>query len=263
MSSRLTRSRRDALAQTLESPRAQLSIRDEGFRVISGDALPVVQRHLGDLRALARSRRTTQIDGKEAYLERVEIDLTLDSPVMQLALDPSLISTVTAYLGRLPILTAAWMWFSPNRSWSPVATASQHFHLDHEDDRQVKVLMYLSDVDDEAGPIQVIDRPTSLRICKSEAYRVDQSLPDDVIRRHLSPEKKWTTITGPAGTILLVDTSACLHCGSRPGTRPRWTLGLQYLRPDALRLKVGDDVKRLRYLVRPDLDPLTVALLGG
>jgi hypothetical protein len=62
-------------------------------------------------------------------------------------------------------------------------------------------------------------------------------------------------LTGPAGTVGLVDTTRCLHFGGRPrkpGKPVRDQLVFQYLLPTSLLFPVDGDAKHPRFL--PQLD---------
>jgi len=75
-------------------------------------------------------------------------------------------------------------------------------------------------------------------------------------------------LTGPAGTVGLVDTTRCLHFGGRPrkpGKPVRDQLVFQYLLPTSLLFPVDGDAKHPRFLPQFDAtgDAHWDALIGA
>lgn len=104
--------------------------------------------------------------------------------------------------------------------------ASNLWHLDMEDRRVIKVIVYLTDVDEGDGAFQYIplDHSLELRRQLGMTYR----LGDDADMRRLVPDSEWRTADGPAGTVLIADTATLFHKGSRPRTRDRVALFYDY-----------------------------------
>ncbi len=92
------------------------------------------------------------------------------------------------------------------------------WHRDRPDRRQTKAILYLSDVDEGLGPFQyVAGSHRSLRIIRDALrgdFGVDQSRFDDAEVAALvdGDRDAAKTVTGGAGTLILVDTRA-LHRG--------------------------------------------------
>ncbi|ELR98547.1 hypothetical protein [Gloeocapsa sp. PCC 73106] len=199
--------------------------------------------------------------GKHQYLLALPIkhELTLDSPLLRLALDPVLVRTVTKYMGILPILNSVNILYSPNHNI--FEDSSQYFHLDPEGVKQVKIFIYLDEVTEDSGPFTLIPAIASKKI-----YPLYQGgrLSDEFISE-IVPKSEFTPITGPAGTIILVDTSSCFHFGSRPGKKDRPALLLQYVSPFAMIFPhFGWGRKtRLAHLVQADTPILERYLLGA
>lgn len=156
-------------------------------------------------------------------------ELKRDSEIVKLATSDKILASVGGYFGFLPILTYINVWFSPNKMED--LDGSQFFHLDHEDFSQLKVLMFIDDVDEGSGPMNVISAESSLKIQKKFDYRMTnekKSMPDSAF-----DESKVKMMTGGRGDVLFVDTSRCFHMGSRKGKKPRILLAMQYLTPMA------------------------------
>lgn len=199
--------------------------------------------------------------GKHQYLLALPIkqELSLDSPLLQLALNPDLLKIVTEYMGILPILNSVNILYSPNQTI--FEHSSQYFHLDPEGVRQVKIFIYLDEVTADSGPFTLISAEQSQKVYS--VYRGGR-LTDEFVSQ-LVPPTEFTPITGPKGTMILVDTSSCFHFGSRPGTKDRPAILLQYVSPLAMIFPYfGWKRKtRLSHLVQKDTPILERYLLGA
>ena len=150
---------------------------------------------------------------------------------LDFALDPLLLSAAAAYLGELPMLAAVDFWHS--RTAAGDWQTSQLYHRDLDDERQLKAFLFVSDVDEGAGPLTIVPADASERIGRTLGYRPASGnfrITDDEIRPLLAAGEE-RALTGPRGTMVLVDTSRVLHFGSRVITRDRYVVVVQYLTP--------------------------------
>jgi hypothetical protein len=106
------------------------------------------------------------------------------------------------------------------------SSASNMWHLDMEDRKVVKVLVYLTDVQDGDGSFQYLPMAQSmdLRRFLGRTYRLGA---DEEMRR-LVPDSEWRVAGGPAGTVVISDTGILMHKGRRPQLRDRVTLFYDY-----------------------------------
>lgn len=139
--------------------------------------------------------------------------------ILALANSPPLLGLAARYMACKPTISALGL------RWSfPVPgsdSALQAFHRDSEDWRYLKVLVYLTDVDDGAGPhvylhgSHLTQAPVRLRFYSdseiSGAHSADMLL----------------TATGPRGFCFAVDTAG-IHKGTAPALQPRLMLQIQY-----------------------------------
>ncbi|WP_432381489.1 phytanoyl-CoA dioxygenase family protein [Duganella sp. P38] len=139
--------------------------------------------------------------------------------ILALANSPPLLGLAARYMGCKPTISALGL------RWSfPVPgadSALQAFHRDSEDWRYLKVLVYLTDVDDGAGPhvylhgSHLTQAPMRLRFYTdseiSSAHSADMLL----------------TAIGKRGFCFAVDTAG-IHKGTAPALRPRLMLQIQY-----------------------------------
>jgi hypothetical protein len=100
------------------------------------------------------------------------------------------------------------------------------WHLDQEDGRILKVVVYLNDISDDGGPFEFIPASTNppLHLAKGPKLRIE----DTRTLEKVVPPDRWKAVTGPRGTVAFTDTCAVLHRGRLPTTGTRQTLFFCY-----------------------------------
>ena len=149
-------------------------------------------------------------------------DLRRNPDLVEFALSEKMLGPVTQYLGMVPYLTRVDLVYSVSRG-TDEKIESQLFHLDHEGLRQVKYFIYVYDVDEPEGPFTFLPADTSFRVVNDvRAWRKRHGGRDVESRRYLDDEitavnaaQDIVAVKGPAGSGVAVDTSRCLHLGSR------------------------------------------------
>lgn len=161
-------------------------------------------------------------------------DLAQNPALVDFALSDPLLGLVTNYLGTIPHLNRIDLLYSVDHGGEE-AISSQIYHLDPEGTRQAKLFMNLRDVGPDEGPFTFIPAAETTRIVKA----IKKQRPADVemaAGRYQDDElqavgglERAISVSGPKGSAALVDTSRCLHFGSRvkPGTY-RLCLYIQY-----------------------------------
>jgi hypothetical protein len=181
-------------------------------------------------------------------------DLRRNPDLVDFALSETMLAPVTQYLGMVPYLTRVDLVYSVSRG-TDEKIESQLFHLDHEGLRQLKYFIYLYDVGEPEGPFTFLPAETSFRVVNDvRAWRKRHGGGRDVeSRRYLDDEiaavdaaSDIVSVKGPTGSGVAVDTSRCLHLGSRvsPGAF-RLVLYLQYC--TTREITNVFDVDRFRY----------------
>lgn len=94
------------------------------------------------------------------------------------------------------------------------------WHKDSEDRRMVKIIIYLTDVEEKDGPFEYV--PLSLTSLYSlNYYRIYHKLwkagyigiNDDELKE-IIPKSAWKSCPGPAGTVIFTDPKTALHHGT-------------------------------------------------
>ncbi len=147
--------------------------------------------------------------------ELVEGRLRADSVFARFALQPRLLSFVARSMGGLPQLDYVLLTHSIPTD-APLAQ-SQLWHRDHDDTRTIKVFVYLTPVESEGdGPFTLIPGPCSDRM----GHTLRSHMSDEAVFRRLE-KTSVKTLQAPRLACFAVETSRCLHMGSRvsPGHR--------------------------------------------
>lgn len=122
-------------------------------------------------------------------------------------LDPRLLAIVTRYIG-LPVV---YRGLTVRRDIAGGEKKDTRlFHRDNEDNRIIKIVVYLNDIDEDGGPFEFIPlslAPSSWRVA------LNGSRVDDTAIAAFVPAEQWRTCTGRRGTALFVDTCRIFHRG--------------------------------------------------
>jgi hypothetical protein len=148
--------------------------------------------------------------------------LASNGPWLRFAAGDALLDIVNSYRAVKTKLVDFDLWYTVPTAAQSERHASQQWHRDPEDQHVVKVFLYFSDVDENAGPFEYVRRSAAggkygdlwpwgkgeTRYPPSEELEklVD---PSDIVRA-----------IGPAGTLVICDTSG-FHRGGYAKTSPR------------------------------------------
>lgn len=224
--------RRHAMKMALPKSTPIEKLQTDGAAILASDLVPGAQEAasaMGNLfQRLNEAGRVVKPSGerKADFLVRLAGDEEIMAlePVSNFVLSDELIGLASHYFGQVPVLSRVDFWWSPpNES----KAESQMYHYDGEDKSQLKVILNVVDVDENTGPFTFLTAPASSSIAKTR--RQSARLDDDSVETSAGSDAIHR-LTGPAGTVGAVDTSRCLHYGSRGNTRQRLILMLQFTR---------------------------------
>jgi len=238
-----------------------------GFVVARPGRFPETAAIVNEARAaLARYDAATPPAGKnrKRFLQNVldASTLTLDSAILRLALRGDVLSSVSRYLGVVPLLTTISVFHSDTVAGDP--TSSQLYHCDGDDVTQIKIFVYCTDVDAPSGPLTLLDAATTREVQRRTGYWYRHRLTDEQVQAAVGTPQEHV-ILGPTGTTVFVDTSRCFHFGSRvaAGAPPRLAAMIQYQTPYSFMLPAAAETAApFRRLVNPSLSPLQRLVLG-
>jgi hypothetical protein len=153
--------------------------------------------------------------------------------MVRFALQKELLAIANAYLGMLTHLRFYNVWHT--FATQAPARRSQLWHRDPEDLLMLKVFVYVSDVDDGAGPFTyapgthlkgaIQTEPEYFREANHQAKRSEDAQMAAVV-----PEDRWIKGVGPAGTIIFADTRG-YHKGGLARTKDRIMYNCMFTSP--------------------------------
>ena len=150
----------------------------------------------------------------------------------ELFTDEYFLKIAKKYLNDIPLLTEIKLLHSPITN-DNIFNGSQLLHSDHDDDKLMKIFIYLNDVTIESGPLEIVNKNITQEIIKNSHYRWGQEhrqykSHDDKLLNLYPNANAITTLIGNEGTIIIADTANCLHRGSRNPTKERLVLYATY-----------------------------------
>jgi hypothetical protein len=176
------------------------------------------------------------LDVAKDFVARLENDTTDRSSVRispaELAADPALfkwglsdenLDLAESYIG-LPV-SFLGVEVKRERPDGRVSDVRQ-WHIDVEDRRMMKIITYLSDVDDTCGPFNYHDRPLTRRAVKKLNYW--SGFVPDAQMNEAVPSHEWLQALGPRLTTVFVDTCRLFHRAMPPTKRDRYSMTFSY-----------------------------------
>jgi len=139
-----------------------------------------------------------------------------DKKLSEFLLQDKIYSKISNYIKYKPILFDVSYMYSHKEQYKDNSSA-QLFHSDYEDYSSIKLFWNLHDITEDNGPFTFINREISSKIYSETAYSKNPSnkrLDDELIEKY-EKKKNWQNIIGPKDGALYIDSTACLHFGSR------------------------------------------------
>jgi hypothetical protein len=92
------------------------------------------------------------------------------------------------------------------------------WHRDVEDRRVLKIIVYLSDVEEKHGPFEYVPLSYTSKT-QLNYYRIQRKIHstagiNDETLNKIVPKSAWKSCLGPAGTVIFADTRRLLHHGT-------------------------------------------------
>jgi hypothetical protein len=250
---RETRERRRAAVQYASRVSCAEMSQAGGFRLLPPDHFPDMAEVVSTCRRLFESKMAGADGGPDAsaasqenhlvarrmkgeYLRNLlsNEDLRRNPVLVDFALSDAAMGMAAKYLGTVPHLNRVDLLYSVSRPGDE-KVSSQLFHVDPEGLTQVKFFINIFDVDDAGGPFTFIPADETARVIREvDVFRRQHGKPhagrylDDEIAA-VGAAGSIVRVKGPKGSGVAVDTSRCLHLGSRvqPGAF-RLCLYVQY-----------------------------------
>lgn len=220
-------------------PRIQLQ---DGWAIDDSLSLPHLDRVLADSEKIIAERagvRKSSTGTYRSYFQDVwtPADLETYPAFLDFVTSSDVIAPVADYLGCIPALTTTLpsgiRFVESNAAYDDQPDTphdSQLFHIDYYSLPNVYVLVLLQDTTRENGPWTFLPKSISAEVktrldywTPARGYRMSD---EDVYS--VAGPKDVIEFTGKRGTVLFIESSGCLHFGSRNSVKPRFQLMVGY-----------------------------------
>ena len=164
------------------------------------------------------------VQGNSCEVGSSQEDLREFTEILLWALEPKLLDIIENYIG-LPIL---YQGFAMRKSIADgLNSGVRRWHIDWEDRRIIKIIIYLNDVAAGGGPYDYISRNiTSEAIDKLNYYNLGYV--SDSEMNKVVPKSDWTSCLGKVGSMVISDTSSVFHRAQPPTERERFSITFCY-----------------------------------
>ena len=75
-------------------------------------------------------------------------------------------------MGCIPLLTYSSIWYTENQK--SFKGSNQEYHLDHEDYTQIKGFLYLEDINESNGAMNLFSKKISRKVAKKINYKTSE-----------------------------------------------------------------------------------------
>jgi hypothetical protein len=171
-------------------------------------------------------RCNAHVRANSAFLEATAADLMHHPEIYRWGVNDRVLGIVETYLG-LPVGYDGLTYYYNPANGQELRT--RLWHRDLEDLRMVKVAVYISDVDEGGGPLQILQ--SELRGHLGRRHVRSPSFSQSEIEKYLGEDHAAaaiTTCTGSAGTVVFADTARHYHRGKPPSTQDRSAIFYSY-----------------------------------
>ncbi|WP_414585314.1 2OG-Fe(II) oxygenase [Scytonema sp. PCC 10023] len=107
-----------------------------------------------------------------------------------------------------------------------VERKSRLWHMDSEDRKLFKVIIYLNDINDERGPFQYLPKYLTVKVADSLKYKYGY-ISDKTMQQVIS-QSNYKSCTGASGTVVIAGTGSVFHRGKIPVDSDRFSVFFDY-----------------------------------
>ena len=161
---------------------------------------------------------------KKQYIIHASSTQLMEYPELFLwGLEERLLNIIENYLG----LAVAYhgLYFRRDLA-NGIQRKSRLWHIDREDRRMLKIIIYLNDVSDDGGSFQYI--PKSLTSLTSRLLKYNYGYIEDKAMEEIVPQSEWKSCPGSSGTVIFADTASIFHRGMVPVVSDRLSIFFDY-----------------------------------
>jgi hypothetical protein len=185
----------------------------------------------GKKKGLGKGDYIMRLHGKDVPV------LPADDPWLKLGISDRMLDVVNSYFGLWSKLTYVDLWYTPPAEPGVQRVSSQRWHRDYNDERLVKVFIYLTDVHEDTGPLEFVLGSTPNgeygQVWPWRPVSNDLYPPQDEFDQKI-PKSAQIALTAPEGSMIFCNTSGFHRGGYATGNRPRVMAVYNYSSPASL-----------------------------
>jgi hypothetical protein len=223
----------------IRCPRIQMK---DGWAVDTSGSLPMLDEVLRDADEIIEERSGVRTSSQGAYRSYFQEmwgpgDAERYPSFLSFATSSDVLAAVGSYLKSIPVLSttlpAGIRVVESNDRYDDRDEPhdSQLFHIDYYSKPNVYVLVLLHDTGFENGPWSFLPLSTSQRAARELSYwsrsRRGYRMSDEEVYSVVDKDE-LIEFCYPRGTVLFIESSGCLHFGSRNSVKPRFQLFYGY-----------------------------------
>jgi hypothetical protein len=218
-------------AELFPDPAVWQRLDEDGQRFVAETEAGLAAEAAGGESGLRRTSKEFVVR-KNAY----GASLGLDDPWLGLSVGPRMLDLANTYLDLWSKLEYVDLWYTKPADAEAERQSSQRWHRDFNDAHLLKAFVYLSDVDEEAGPFEYVPRSApGGELGDLWPWRPlgDNYPPQEELAKRIEG-KPVETFTGAKGTMIFCNTSG-FHRGGFATGKPRVLATFTYASPAALK----------------------------
>ena len=171
-----------------------------------------------------------------------------DDNISKFSINKNFIVLISKYLKLSPIINNIQLIKSETAS-DKKFYSSMNWHIDNHHNNLIKIMYLPYDLDYKDGPTCFLNKNSTQNLLKNNFYfKSPRYFADDELKK---VNNKYTdevlSFTGKKGDILIIDTSKCLHMGSRCNSE-RYQLFITYTPIETNDLNTLSSIKKYKFL---------------
>jgi hypothetical protein len=218
-------------------------VMQDGFAIDDSRTLPQLDALLAAGEDLIERFAGGRYEFTKPYLQDISPESAMDThqALLDFVTSSEVVAAVTPCFGYVPLLPGTIpegvRLMESRTDFDPQADGpwrgSQLYHLDYHSTPTVYVIVAVRDIAPDDGPLHFIGRAASRRLAEAIGYGrrgVPYRLSDEVVHAHVE-QGEVHRFAAKAGTVLFIESSACLHFGSRRPATPRYQFQYSFTSP--------------------------------
>ena len=215
----------------------------DGFALDESRSLPHLDALIADGEDLIERYAGQQWEFTKPYLQDISPESAMDThpSLLDFITSPEVVATAAPTFGYIPALPGTIpegvRLMESSTKFDPQAEGpwreSQLFHADYHSLPTIYVIVAVRDIGPDDGPLHFLGKAASARVAEALDYGsrgTPYRLTDEIVYS-IVDESEVHRFAVPAGTVLYLESSACMHFGSRKPKNDRYQWQYSFTSP--------------------------------